>query len=70
MKLSFAVIFLSSVSAFSPSASLMGRSATSLSMVDTASAIEEAMAASEKYGKTSPEARAAWDIVEEMVGVR
>ena len=35
-------------------------------MVDTAKAIEEAMAASKEFGASSPEARAAWDIVEEM----
>jgi len=33
---------------------------------DASSAIKEAMKASEKYGPTSPEARVAWDAVEEM----
>ena len=38
----------------------------SLSMVDSTAAIEEAMAATKEFGSTSPEARAAWDIVEEI----
>ena len=39
-----------------------------LIMASTASedAVKAAMAAAEKYGKASPEARAAWDIVEEI----
>jgi hypothetical protein len=34
--------------------------------VDSSDAVKDAMAATEKYGATSPEAAAAWDIVEEM----
>jgi hypothetical protein len=34
--------------------------------VDSASAISAAMEASEKYGKTSKEARIAWELVEEL----
>lgn len=34
--------------------------------VDSSDAVKAAMEASEKYGATSPEAAAAWDIVEEM----
>jgi len=34
--------------------------------VDTAEAVEQALKASKMYGATSPEARIAWDIVEEM----
>eukprot|EP00543_Licmophora_paradoxa_P005982 CAMPEP_0202457870 /NCGR_PEP_ID=MMETSP1360-20130828/16442_1 /ASSEMBLY_ACC=CAM_ASM_000848 /TAXON_ID=515479 /ORGANISM="Licmophora paradoxa, Strain CCMP2313" /LENGTH=149 /DNA_ID=CAMNT_0049078063 /DNA_START=48 /DNA_END=497 /DNA_ORIENTATION=+ len=33
---------------------------------DSSAAVAAAMEASEKYGATSPEARVAWDIVEEM----
>ena len=33
---------------------------------DSAQAINEAMAASEKFGASSAEARAAWDVVEEI----
>jgi len=33
---------------------------------DTSSAVQAALEASEKYGATSPEARVAWDTVEEM----
>lgn len=33
---------------------------------DAAEAIQAAMMASQMFGKTSPEARVAWDIVEEM----
>jgi hypothetical protein len=67
MKLQFA-LFLSLVSgsaAFAPQM-ISGRRAMSLSIVDTSSAIDEAMAASEEFGKTSPEARSAWDVVEEL----
>ena len=34
--------------------------------VDTTEAIQEAMAASKKFGPTSKEARVAWEAVEEM----
>ena len=34
--------------------------------VDTTDAIQEAMAASKKFGPTSKEARVAWEAVEEM----
>ena len=34
--------------------------------VDTTEAIQEAMAASQKFGPTSKEARVAWEAVEEM----
>lgn len=67
MKLQFA-LFLSLVSgsaAFAPPM-VSGRRASSLFIVDTSKPIEEAMAASEEFGKSSPEARAAWDIVEEL----
>jgi hypothetical protein len=73
MKLNIAVLFYMATStatnAFAPS--IISRQSSSLSLVsllmqDTSKAVEEAMAASEKYGKTSPEASAAWAIVEEL----
>ena len=66
MKLQIASLFalVASASAFAP-ASFGARPATLLK-ADAADAIKEAMAASEKFGASSPEARAAWDIVEEM----
>lgn len=42
------------------------RAPTALCMSDSETAIKDAMAASKKHGATSPEARAAWDIVEEI----
>ena len=38
------------------------------SRVDTSELIEEALAASKKYGASSPEARLAWQVVEEIDG--
>ena len=44
-----------------------GRTApTALFLTPVEDAIREAKAASEKFGASSPEAAAAWDIVEEM----
>ena len=64
----FSLVFLaavaSSASAFAPSR--FTRSPSALHMVDTSPAVQEALEASKKYGASSPEARAAWDIVEEM----
>lgn len=74
MKITVAGLLLSiltySASAFSPRSAFAARSTaittTRLSMVDSSSAVKEALAASKKFGATSEEARAAWDIVEEM----
>lgn len=40
--------------------------ALSATRVDTSDLIEEALAASKKYGASSPEARLAWEVVEEI----
>ena len=43
-----------------------GERTSTLLKADSAQAINEAMAASEKFGASSAEARAAWDVVEEI----
>ena len=56
-----------SANAFAPlSLNTAQRPATFLAATASEEAVKEAMAASEKFGKASPEARAAWDIVEEI----
>ena len=68
MKLSALILLTgaSAASAFVPSPS-SGRGTTTLAArPDASSAIQEALEASKKFGPTSPEARVAWDIVEEM----
>ena len=52
--------FLSSSSMQAPMTAL------SATRVDTSDLIEEALAASKKYGASSPEARLAWEVVEEI----
>lgn len=49
-----------------PKAALQQPSNTALFLQDTSEAVEAAMEASEKYGKTSQEARLAWNVVEEL----
>mmetsp|Transcript_40426 Transcript_40426/g.121806 ORF Transcript_40426/g.121806 Transcript_40426/m.121806 type:complete len:153 (-) Transcript_40426:1272-1730(-) len=68
MKLALtSALLVASASAFAPSATFVRPSvALSNARVDSADAVNAAMEASEKFGKTSPEARSAWDIVEEM----
>lgn len=65
MKLYIALSLIGSAAAFAPHASFV-RPTISLSMVDSSAEVEAAMEASEKYGKTSPEARQAWELVEEL----
>ena len=57
---------VATTTAFAPISMSSRPQLTKTFMVDTAKAIEEAMAASKEFGASSPEARAAWDIVEEM----
>ena len=67
MKISALLLLIgaAATSAFVPGTSL--RASTSLAArADATSAIQEALEASKKYGATSPEARVAWDIVEEI----
>lgn len=75
MKIYFASFLLlssaSTASAFAPSSRAFVRPASvstssALQMQDTAEAIAAAREASEKFGKTSPEARMAWELVEEL----
>jgi len=58
------------VGAFIPRSVFAARPAsvasTRLPMVDSSAAVQDALEASKKYGPTSAEARAAWDIVEEI----
>ena len=74
MKLSFASSLLllggtacGTAGAFAPSSKVAFRPSSCLSMTkDTSEAVKAATEASEKYGKASPEARMAWEVVEEM----
>mmetsp|Transcript_2601 Transcript_2601/g.5629 ORF Transcript_2601/g.5629 Transcript_2601/m.5629 type:complete len:177 (+) Transcript_2601:125-655(+) len=72
MKLTVALSLslLTTGSAFAPIAmkktALTFSSPAVMFMQDTTAAVEEAMEASETYGKASPEARAAWGLVEEL----
>ena len=69
MKLSLALLalFANSAQAFAPSInSNAGRHATTQLFVDSSQAIQDALAAAKEFGPSSPEARSAWDIVEEM----
>lgn len=66
LSLSLALLASSAVHGFAPT--ILGlRPATSLNArPDATAAIEAAMAATKKFGATSPEARMAWETVEEM----
>ena len=74
--LSSLLLASSSVSAFAPSSraratfvnghAARAQAATPLKMQDTANAVAAAKEASEQYGGTSPEARMAWELVEEL----
>ena len=72
MKFCMLLLPLPIVTAFAPSATFNNnvRSTTTTlqlaARVDATKAIEEALAATKTYGATSPEARVAWTIVEEM----
>mmetsp|Transcript_1164 Transcript_1164/g.1902 ORF Transcript_1164/g.1902 Transcript_1164/m.1902 type:complete len:206 (-) Transcript_1164:109-726(-) len=69
MKFSLALVTLlsASASAFVPSPNNVWGTTTALSSrVDSSDAVKAALEASEKYGATSPEARIAWETVEEM----
>lgn len=67
MKLSLAfLLFAASTEAFAP-ATFGVRSMTQLaSRVDSTSLVDEALAASKKFGASSKEARLAWEAVEEV----
>ena len=68
MKFNTAILFLlGSANAFVPQATWKQPvSSSALFVKDTSEAVQAAMEASEKYGKTSPEARVAWNVVEEL----
>lgn len=67
MKFSISALALLVISADAFAPMHMARAPTALSMsVDTTEAVKAAKEASEKYGATSPEARIAWENVEEM----
>lgn len=69
MKFSTILAFLavSSTQAFCPSAMQMRKTTTTLqARADSSKLVEEALAASKKFGASSPEARLAWETVEEV----
>jgi hypothetical protein len=57
-------LFAATAEAFAPSA--FGMRPNTLVLADSASLIEEALATSKKFGASSPEARLAWETVEEV----
>lgn len=67
MKVVSVFLVLAAVDAFAP-APMGVRPSVHLynEKVDSSEAVKEAMAATKKFGATSPEAAAAWDVVEEM----
>lgn len=68
MKYTIATIALlaASVSAFAPTPAFTRRSSPLMASADSTQLIKDAVAISEKYGKDSPEARLAWETVEEV----
>ena len=68
LSLSLAVLAATAVHGFAPAATTFGlRQSTNLfGRVDSSEAVKAAMEASKKFGPTSPEARMAWETVEEM----
>ena len=63
-QIAFLLALAASTNAFAPSG--FGARTSTLLRADAEQAIKEAQAASEKFGASSPEARAAWDVVEEI----
>ena len=62
-----ALLAVASTQAFAPSNMPKARSNTQLySRTDSSDLIQQALAASKKYGASSPEARLAWEAVEEV----
>lgn len=69
MKFTLATValFAASANAFAPTATFGVRSTSLFATgVDSSGLIKEAMAASKEFGAASPEARVAWEAVEEM----
>lgn len=60
------LVMLSSVSGFAPNAVQTRHSFVLKAHADSSKAIDEAMRLSKEFGSASPEARVAWDIVEEI----
>ena len=63
-QVAFLLALVASTNAFAPAG--FGARTSTLLKADSAQAIKDAQAASEKYGASSPEARVAWDLVEEI----
>ncbi|CAJ1951266.1 unnamed protein product [Cylindrotheca closterium] len=64
-----ALLAIASTQAFSPSASMRATTTSTqlqMSRVDSSELVKEALAASKKFGAASPEARLAWEAVEEV----
>ena len=69
MKFTLLTLLPLAATAFTPSFPASAATSTALFSTvrpDASKAIKAALDASKKYGATSPEARVAWDIVEEM----
>lgn len=66
MKFCLVASLLSVAAAFAPKPAAFASTTRLHSTVDAASAIQAALEASKTHGASSPEARVAWDAVEEM----
>jgi hypothetical protein len=66
MKLCLALSLIASASTFSPAPAFFRPSTELFTTRDSSKEVQEALEISKKFGETSPEARAAWDVVEEM----
>jgi len=62
---SLVILLIASADAFAPM-HMGSRASTLLRVTESADAVKEAKAASEEFGATSPEARVAWELVEEI----
>jgi hypothetical protein len=66
MKFCLALSLIASGLAFAPTPAFVRTSTELFTTRDTSKEVQEALEISKKFGETSPEARAAWDIVEEL----
>lgn len=66
MKTACLLLLASSAAAFSTAPYPRSTTALMNSRVDSSAAVAAALEASKKYGATSPEARVAWEAVEDM----
>jgi hypothetical protein len=66
MKISISLAILAAANAFSPSVMQMRKTTQLCARADSSELIQQALKASKKFGASSPEARLAWETVEEV----